>query len=133
MAAPDRVTGAVVFVTTTTGTALRRRQRCLEAAGIPHFLTSEARPSGTYLKLCVAEDDVVDAFAALGMGGCARTTRLHEAGGDMTTDSLTQVASMLRDEAAIAAGRLVDGVRDVVPALGPALLAILRAATANRG
>ena len=40
---------------------------------------------------------------------------------------------MLRDEAAIAAGRLVDGVREVVPALGPALLAVLRAATANRG
>jgi len=135
MAAPDRVTvtGAVVFVTTRTGVALRHRQHCLEAAGIPHFLTSEARPSGRYLKLCVAEADVVDAYAALSMGGCARAARLHEPAGDTTTESLTQVASMLRDEAAIAAGRLVDGVREVVPALGPALLAVLRAATANRG
>jgi hypothetical protein len=133
MAAPDRVTGAVVFVTTRTGTALRRRQRCLEAAGIPYSLASEARPSGTYLKLCVAECDVVDAYAALGMGGCGRGTRLVDLTGDPTTESLTQVASMLRNEAAIAAGKLVEGVRDAVPALGPALLAALRAATANRG
>jgi hypothetical protein len=132
MATPERGTGAVVFVTTRTGAALTRRQHCLELAGIPYSLESEVRPSGTYLKLCVADADVVDAYAALGMGGCSRAAKLTEAGTDPTAASLAEVASMLRDEATIAAEKLVEGVRDVMPAL-PALLAALRAGTANRG
>jgi hypothetical protein len=108
---------AVVFVSDRTGPALRRRERCLELAGIQCSVESERRPSGTYFKLCVAERDAVNAYLALGVGGCGRQPRLHEPGGPGLTESLSDVAGMLRDEAAIAAEKLVDTVRGVAPQL----------------
>jgi hypothetical protein len=108
---------AVVFVTDRTGPALRRRERCLELAGIAYSLESEPRPSGTYWKLCVAEPDAVNAYLALGAGGCQRRPRLQEHLVPGLTESLADVAGMLRDEAAIAAEKLVDTVRVVAPQL----------------
>src|SRR5579884_1507572 len=46
---------AVVFVADRSGPALRRRERCLKLAGIPHTVAVERRPSGTYYKLSVRE------------------------------------------------------------------------------
>jgi len=63
---------AVVFVSNRAGAALRRRERCLKLAGIPHGVEAERRPSGTYYKLCVRENDAVAAHLALQMGGCGR-------------------------------------------------------------
>ena len=108
---------AVVFVSDRTGLALRRRERCLELAGIAYSLESERRPSGTYWKLCVAEQDAVNAYLALGVGGCKRQPRLHERPVPGLAESLSDVAGMLRDEAAIAAEKLVDTVRVVAPQL----------------
>ncbi len=108
---------AVVFVCERTGPALRRRERCLELAEIAYSLESERRPSGTYWKLCVAEHDAINAYLALGAGGCQRRPRLHEHPVPGLTESLADVAGMLRDEAAIAAEKLVDTVRVVAPQL----------------
>jgi hypothetical protein len=110
-------TRAVVFVTERTGPALRRRERCLELAGIAYSLESEPRPSGTYWKLCVAEPDAVNAYLALVAGGCERRPRLLESAVPGLAESLADVAGMLRDEAAIAAEKLVDTVRVVAPQL----------------
>jgi hypothetical protein len=118
----DAPARAVVFVSDRTGPALRRRERCLDVARIAYSLESERRPSGTYWKLCVAERDAVNAYLALGAGGCGRPPRLHEHQLPGLTESLSDVAGMLRDEAAIAAEKLVDTVRVV----GPQLLATLR-------
>lgn len=125
-------TRAVVFVSTRNGSALKRREQCLELAGLAYALESERRPSGTYFKLCVAERDAVDAYAVLALGGCRRTTRRAEPA-DPMTESLTQVASMLRDEAGIAAEKVVTALRVAAPKVAPRILATLRAATANRG
>jgi len=108
---------AVVFVSDRTGPALRRRERCLEMAGIQYALESERRPSGTYFKLSVAEADAVNAYLALGMGGCGRQVPLHEHAVPGLAESLSDVAVMLRDEAAIAAEKLVATVRVVAPQL----------------
>jgi hypothetical protein len=113
---------AVVFVTDRAGPALRRREHCLGLAGIACVLESERRPSGVYYKLCVADADAVAAHLALAMGGCARPPRLRQPVTPALTDTLGEVAGMLRDEAVIAAGRLVDAVR----AAAPRLLASLR-------
>jgi hypothetical protein len=120
--------GAVVFISDRIGPALRRRERCLELAGISYALESERRPSGTYFKLCVAEHDAVDAYLALGAGGCARRPHLAEHQVPGLAESLSDVAAMLRDEAAIAAEKLVDVVRDVAPQV----LATLRATRSSR-
>jgi hypothetical protein len=112
---------AVVFVSDRTGPALRRRERCLDLAGIAYSLESERRPSGTYFKLCVADRDAVNAYLAIGVGGCKRQPRLHEHLVPGLTESLSDVAGMLRDEAAIAAGKLVETVRGVAPQLLPGL------------
>lgn len=106
---------AVVFVSDRTGRALRRRERCLELAGIAYSLESERRPSGTYWKLCVAEPDVVNAYLALDLGGCKQQPRLHERSIPGLAESLSDVAGMLRDEAALAAEKLVDTLRVVAP------------------
>lgn len=108
---------AVVFVTDRAGPALRRRERCLGLAGIACTLESERRPSGIYFKLCVADADAVAAHLALSMGGCERPPRLREPVTPPLTDSLGDVAGMLRDEAVIAAGRLIDAVRTAAPRL----------------
>ena len=107
----------MVFVCDRSGPALRRRERCLDLAGIGHAVESERRPSGTYWKLCVAEGDAVNAYLALAVGGCQRVPRLHEAQDPGLTGSLTDVAGMLRDEAAIAAEKLVGTIREVAPQL----------------
>jgi len=124
--APGRVARAVVFVTSRPGPALKRRERCLDLAGIPFTLEPERRPSGTFLKLCVAEEHAVDAYAALGLGGCTRAPRPPQP--DPMSESIAQVASMLRDEAGIAADKLAEALR----VAAPRLFEILRAA-ANRG
>src|SRR4029453_480748 len=108
---------AVVFVTDRTGPALRRRERCLELAGIAYSLESEPRPSGTYWKLCVAEPDAVNAYLALGAGGSQRRPPPQGDLGRGPTESLAGAAGRLRDEAAIAAEKLVDTVRVVAPQL----------------
>src|SRR5262245_7198392 len=108
---------AVVFVTERTGPALRRRERCLELAGIAYSLESEPRPSGTYWKLCVAEPDAVNAYLALAAGGAQRRPRLQEHAVPGLTESLADVAGMLRDEAALAAAKLLDTARGVAPQL----------------
>ncbi len=108
---------AVVFVSDRMGPALRRRERCLELAGIAHAVASERRPSGIWFKLSVAERDAVDAYAALALGGCGRSPRLPEASAPGVAESLSDVAGMLRDEVQVAAGKLVDAVRTVAPQL----------------
>jgi hypothetical protein len=60
---------AVVFVSDRSGAALRRRERCLKLAGIPHGIEAERRPSGTYYKLLVREQDAVAAHLA-GRSSC---------------------------------------------------------------
>ena len=69
---------AVVFVSDRQGAALGRRERCLKLAGIPYGIESERRPSGTYYKLYVRGRDAVAAHLALQMGGCSRSSRLHQ-------------------------------------------------------
>src|SRR5262245_31986107 len=113
---------AVVFVSERDGPALRRRERCLELAGITYSLESERRPSATYYKLCVPEGDAVNAHLALGLGGCGRSPRRQDQDPPGVSECLSDVAGMLRDEAAIAAEKLVDRLRTI----GPQLLDTLR-------
>jgi hypothetical protein len=107
---------AVVFVSDRSGAALRRRERCLKLAGIPHAIEAERRPSGTYYKLIVREQDAVAAHLALQMGGCGRTLKLQE-----TTPTLgatfRDLARTLWDELTLFAGKLVDLVWSVAPRL----------------
>jgi hypothetical protein len=112
---------AVVFVSDRSGAALRRRERCLKLAGIPHAIEAERRPSGTYYKLIVREQDAVAAHLALQMGGCGRTLKLQE-----TTPTLgatfRDLARTLWDELTLLAGKIADLVWTVAPRLltGPA-------------
>ncbi len=112
---------AVVFVSDRSGAALRRRERCLKLAGIPHAIEAERRPSGTYYKLIVREQDAVAAHLALQMGGCGRTLKLQE-----TTPTLgatfRELARTLWDELTLLAGKIADLVWSVAPRLltGPA-------------
>jgi hypothetical protein len=107
---------AVVFVSDRSGAALRRRERCLKLAGIPHSIEAERRPSGTYYKLIVREQDAVAAHLALQMGGCGRTLKLQE-----TTPTLgatfRDLARTVWDEISLLAGKLVDLVWTVAPRL----------------
>jgi hypothetical protein len=107
---------AVVFVSDRSGAALRRRERCLKLAGIPHSIEAERRPSGTYYKLIVREQDAVAAHLALQMGGCSRTLKLQE-----TTPTLgatfRDLARTVWDELALLAGKLADLVWSVAPRL----------------
>jgi hypothetical protein len=107
---------AVVFVSDRSGAALRRRERCLKLAGIPHAIEAERRPSGTYYKLIVREQDAVAAHLALQMGGCGRTLKLQE-----TTPTLgatfRDLARTLWDELTLLAGKVADLVWSVAPRL----------------
>jgi hypothetical protein len=109
---------AVVFVSDRNGPALRRRERCLKLAAIPHTVDAERRPSGTYYKLCVRESDAVAAHLALQMGGCGRTLKLQEPkreAGLLAT--LGEIAKTLLDEMRLAAERLMDWLREEAPKL----------------
>jgi hypothetical protein len=109
---------AVVFVSDRNGAALRRRERCLKLAAIPHSVDAERRPSGTYYKLCVREGDAVAAHLALQMGGCGRSLRLQE---NRTTFSLgstmRDIARTMWDEAVLLVGKLADVLRGLAPQL----------------
>ncbi len=107
---------AVVFVSDRSGAALRRRERCLKLAGIPHSIEAERRPSGSYYKLCVREADAVAAHLALQMGGCGRSLRLRETQPTMTS-ALRDVARTLWDEVALLFGRVLDAIRQLAPRL----------------
>jgi len=107
----------VVYVSDRDGQALRRRERCLAEAGIAHTLGSERRAAATYYKLYVSESDAVNAYLALGAGGCARFRRLREHPEPGVTEALSDVAGMLRSEAAVAATKLLDAVRVAAPQL----------------
>lgn len=105
---------AVVFVSNRAGAALRRRERCLKLAGIPHGVQAERRPSGTYYKLCVREYDAVAAHLALQMGGCARSVRIGETQPSFLT-TLRDIARAAIDEAALLLAKLVDTVLGLAP------------------
>jgi hypothetical protein len=107
-------TQAVVFVSNRSGAALRRRERCLKLAGIPHGVEAERRPSGTYYKLCVREPDAVAAHLALQMGGCGRNVRLQEPQASFFA-TLREIARAAIDEAALLLTRLMDTIRGLTP------------------
>src|SRR5213593_4857787 len=96
-AAVDEEPRAVVFVCDRQGAALGRRERCLKLAGIPFGVEAERRPSGTYYKLYVRENDAVAAHLALQMGGCGRSSRLHQNQAGVMA-SLRELASMVWEE-----------------------------------
>lgn len=109
---------AVVFVSDRSGPALRRRERCLKLAAIPHTVDAERRPSGTYYKLCVRESDAVAAHLALQMGGCGRTLKLQEPKREAGLfATLGEIAKTLWDEMRLAAEKLMDWVREEAPKL----------------
>jgi len=107
---------AVVFVSDRSGAALRRRERCLKLAGIPHVIEAERRPSGTYYKLSVREQDAVAAHLALQMGGCGRSLKLQDPTPTVGA-TLREIAQTLWDEVTLLAGRILDAVRSVAPRL----------------
>jgi hypothetical protein len=107
---------AVVFVCDREGAALARRERCLKLAGIAHEIEAERRPSGTYYKLSVRERDAVAAHLALQMGGCSRSSRLHQEHVSVFT-TIREIARTMWDEAVLLVGRLVDYVRGAAPEL----------------
>jgi hypothetical protein len=108
---------AVVFVSDRSGAALRRRERCLKLAGIPHGIEAERRPSGTYYKLIVREQDAVAAHLALQMGGCGRTLKLQE-----TTPTLGATVPRPRPHRLGRAQPLAAKVVDFVWSVAPRLL-----------
>ena len=107
---------AVVFVSNRSGAALRRRERCLKLAGIPHGVQAERRPSGTYYKLCVRENDAVAAHLALQMGGCAKTVRLSESQPSFAA-TLRDIMRTAVDEVALLVSRLVDVILGLAPSI----------------
>ncbi len=109
---------AVVFVSDRNGAALRRRERCLKLAAIPHTVEAERRPSGTYYKLCVREGDAVAAHLALQMGGCGRSLRLQETRTQWSLGStIRDIARTMWDEAVLLVGKLADVLRGLAPQL----------------
>lgn len=115
---------AVVFVSDRFGRPLRARERCLQLAGIPWSTVSERRPSGTYYKLCVREQDAVDALLALRLGGFCRSVRLRTTTPSVA-EQLIDAARDMWDEALELVVQVVDLVR-TVPRLvtGPARAAL---------
>jgi len=107
---------AVVFVSDRSGAALRRRERCLKLAGIPHAIEAERRPSGTYYKLIVREQDAVAAHLALQMGGCGRTLKLQETTPTLGA-TLRDLARTMWDELTLLGSKLLDLVWSVAPRL----------------
>jgi hypothetical protein len=88
----------------------------LKLAGIAHSIEAERRPSGTYYKLLVREQDAVAAHLALQMGGCSRTLKLQE-----TTPTLgatfRDLARTVWDEINLLAGSLLDYLWSMAPRL----------------
>jgi len=117
----DGEPAAVVFVCDRQGAALQRRERCLKLAGIAYEVEAERRPSGTYYKLCVREQDAVAAHLALQMGGCSRSSRLRQPQPGVTA-TLRDMARTLWEEILLLVGRVTDFVRTAAPQLltGPA-------------
>ena len=109
-------TVAVVFICDRQGAALERRERCLKLAGISYRVQAERRPSGTYYKLYVPDEEALAAHLALQMGGCGRATRLKDSG-TTVTGTLKDIGSTLWDEFLLLMGRLTDLVRSTVPRL----------------
>ena len=109
-------TVAVVFICDRQGAALERRERCLKLAGLTYRVQAERRPSGTYYKLYVHEQDALAAHLALQMGGCGRATRLRD-GGASVGGTLRDIASTLWDELLLLFGRVTDLVRSTAPRL----------------
>ena len=107
---------AVVFVSNRAGAALRRRERCLKLAGIPHGVEAERRPSGTYYKLCVRENDAVAAHLALQMGGCGRTVKLQDPRPSLI-DTLREIARAALEELTLLVTKVVDAIRGIAPLL----------------
>ena len=107
---------AVVYVSNRGGAALRRRERCLKLAGIPHGVEAERRPSGTYYKLCVRENDAVAAHLALQMGGCGRTVKLQDPRPSFF-DTLREIARAALEELTLLLTKLVDAIRGIAPLL----------------
>ena len=107
---------AVVFVSNRAGAALRRRERCLKLAGIPHGVQAERRPSGTYYKLCVRENDAVAAHLALQMGGCGRTVKLQDPQPSFI-DTLREIARAALEELSLLVAKVVDAIRGIAPLL----------------
>lgn len=109
---------AVVFVSDRNGAALRRRERCLKLAAIPHTIEAERRPSGTYYKLCVRESDAVAAHLALQMGGCGRSLKLQESQTSFNLSAtLRDIGKAAWDEMVLVLGKLFDFFRDLAPLL----------------
>ena len=100
----------VVFVSDRSGAPLRRRERCLELAGIASSIVTERRPSGTYYKLCVREEETVDAHLALQLGGFCRSVRLRRRSPGVSA-AIEEIASGAWDELLDLLSRLVDLVR----------------------
>jgi hypothetical protein len=114
--AVDEDPRAVVFVCDRQGAALGRRERCLKLAGIAYRIDAERRPSGTYYKLSVGEPDAVTAHLALQMGGCGRSSRLHQQESTLLT-TIREMARTFWEEALLLLGRAADFVRGVAPRL----------------
>jgi hypothetical protein len=115
---------AVVFVSDRSSRALHARERCLRLAGIPHSTVTERRPSGTYFKLCVREEDAVDAHLALRLGGFCRSVRLQRTSPTVTTAVIDMVWTAW-DQALDVLTQLVDLVRStprLLPVIGRAPL-----------
>jgi hypothetical protein len=109
-------TVAVVFICDRQGAALERRERCLKLAGISYRVQAERRPSGTYYKLYVPEQEALAAHLALQMGGCGRATRLRD-GGTSVVGTVRDIAATLWDELLLLLGRVTDLVRSTAPRL----------------
>ena len=107
---------AVVFVCDRQGAALQRRERCLKLAGIVYEVEAERRPSGTYYKLCVREEDAVAAHLALQMGGCNRSSRLRQPQPGIAA-TIRDMARAFWEEILLLVGRATDFVRDTAPRL----------------
>lgn len=107
---------AVVFVCDRQGAALSRRERCLKLAGVVHWVEAERRPSGTYYKLMVREHDAVGAHLALQMGGCGRSSRLHQQQPGVSS-TLRDIARTFWEEVLLLLGKLTDWVRETAPRL----------------
>lgn len=109
-------TVAVVFICDRQGAALERRERCLKLAGISYRVQAERRPSGTYYKLYVPDEEALAAHLALQMGGCGRATRLKDDGSSVM-GTVRDIASTLWDELLVLLGRMTDFVRSSAPRL----------------
>jgi len=102
---------AVVFVGDRPDAALRRRERCLKLAGITSSVVTEQRPSGAYYKLCVREEDILNAHLALRLGGFCRTVKLRNARPGVTA-RLEELVRGTLEEALELLNRIVDFVRE---------------------